>query len=167
MEESLEESFDTEKSTKKIKNKKLKYINLTICFLIVHNAGILYQKYLEKSKLGEVPCTKNIFLYFEDICLKLFIIILLCKKINIWLFICSSLYFFIGLVMSFYLIIILFDDRYRSDKNDDNGYIYLIIIYITNIAFFFFEGYLLFLCSEFIEKEKKRVYRKKFGYQNK
>ena len=166
MEESLEESFDTEKTSKKIKTKKLKYINITIFFLIIHNIGIFYQKHLEYSYL-RAPEIKNIFLYFEDICLKLFIIILLCKKNIIWLFICSSLYFFIGLVMIFYLIIILFEDKYRLDKNDDSDYIYLVIIYITNIAFFFIEGYLLFLCSEFIEKEKKRVYRKKFGYQNK
>ena len=166
MEESLEESFDTEKTSKNIKTKKVKYINLTIFFLIIHNAGIFYQKYLENSYL-RAPEIKNIFLYFEDICLKVFIIILLCKKIIIWLFICSSLYFFIGLVMIFYLIFILFEDKYRLHKNDDNNYIYLVIIYVTNIAFFFIEGYLLFLCSDFFEKEKKRVYRKKFGYQNK
>ena len=166
MDGSLEESFDTEKTSKNIKTKKLKYINLTIFFLLVHNVGIFYQKHLEYSYL-RAPEIKNIFLYFEDICLKIFIIILLCKKINIWLFICSSLYFFIGLLMSFYLTIILFDDKYRLDTKDDNDYIYLVIIYIANIALFFIEGYLLFLCSEFIEKEKKRVYRKKFGYQNK
>jgi len=166
MEESLDESLETETTSKNISNKKLKYINLTIFFLIVHNVGIFYQKYLERSYL-RAPEIKNIFLYFEDICLKIFIVFLLCKKNNIWLFICSSLYFFIGLVMSFYLIIILFDNKYHLDKNDDKDYIYFIIIYIANIVLFFFEGYLVFLCSELIEKEKRRVYRKKFGYQNK
>mgnify|MGYP006873143164 CR=1 FL=1 len=143
MEESLDESLETEKTSKNIKNKKLKYINLTIFFLIVHNVGILYQKLLENSyPYLEAPKIKNIFLCFEDICLKIFIIVLLCKKINIWLFICASLYFFIGLVMLFYLIIILFGDKDISNKNDGIDYIYFIIIYLANIALFFIEGYL-------------------------
>ena len=103
------------------------------------------------------------FLVIEDICLTIFIIILLCKINNNLIILFSLLYFIIGIVTLFYFFLNKFCDIPEDEKIENGGIIFL---YLFNSALFFFEGYLLFLCSEIMEKEKKIVNREIYGYKN-
>ena len=62
-------------------------------------------------------------------------------------------------MMILYFILNIFYLQYEK-------HIEWIVIYIINIILFFIEGYLLFSCSEIIEKEKELINREKYGYKN-
>ena len=164
MDESLNQSVSVtiKKPSKKIKRKKNKYINLTLILLIFHCISISVQKFLEKGdddKLDSPKSIKNIFLVSEDVIITIFIIIFLYKINNDLIITFSILYFLIGIVMLFYFLL---NEFYISEKTD----IYNKIIYIFNNILFIVEGYLLYLCSDLMEKEKLIVNREKYGYKN-
>ena len=166
MDESLNQSMSVKKPSKKIKKKKFKYMNLTIALLIIHCACILIQKHLEhlniESELINKRIIKDFFLAGENVGITIFIIILLCNINNNLLLLCSILYFLIGIIMIFYLII----NQFIISNNEKNSEFRFIFIYILNNILFFVEGYLIFSCSEIIEKEKMQVNREKYGYKN-
>ena len=166
MDESLNQSVSVRKPGKKIRLKKAKYTNLTILLLIIHCISILIQKHLENDKLENnktVKTTKNIFLAGENVCITIFIIILLCKINNDLIILFSILYFLIGIVMLFYIFLNRFcGSKEKTEKIDGE----ILFLYIFNNILFFIEGYLLFLCSEIMEKEKIIVNREKYGYKN-
>ena len=166
MDESLNQSVSVKKPTKKIRLKKAKYTNLTILLLIIHSSLILIQKHLEKDNYKEnkeAKLTKNAFLAGENICIAIFIIILLCKINNNLIILFSILYFLIGTVMVFYFFLNKFCGLPDEEKLKGGEIIFL---YIFNNVLFFVEGYFLFLCSEIMEKEKIIVNREKYGYKN-
>ena len=168
MDESLNQSVSVRKPGKKIRLKKAKYTNLTILLLIVHCFSILIQKHLERDNFKSnktVKITKNIFLAGENVCITIFIIILLCKINNDLIILFSILYFLIGIVMLFYIFLNRFcgpSDGEKKEKIEGE----ILFLYIFNNILFFIEGYFLFLCSEIMEKEKIIVNREKYGYKN-
>ncbi len=167
MDESLNQSVSVtvKKPSKKIKRKKNKYINLTLVLLLFHCISISIQKFLEIDKknyddpINQSKLIKNIFLVSEDVIITIFIIIFLYKINNDLIITFSILYFLIGIVMLFYFLL---NEFYISEKTD----IYNKIIYILNNILFIVEGYLLYLCSDLMEKEKLIVNREKYGYKN-
>ena len=166
MDESLNQSVSVKKPTKKIRLKKAKYTNLTILLLIILSISILIQKHLERNKNDKnynAKLIKDIFLVGENICIAIFIIILLCKINNDLIILFSILYFLIGIVMLFYFLLNKFCDLDIQEKIDD---VEIVFLYIFNNILFFIEGYFLFLCSEIMEKEKIIVNREKYGYKN-
>ena len=174
MDESLNQSLSVKKPSKKIKIKKAKYTNLTIFLLLIHCATISIQKHLENNNMEhpennkdydyDKPRTaKDIFLVAEDICLTFLIIILLCKINNNLIILFSMLYFIIGIVSVFYFFLNKFCDIPEYEKIKDGSCIFFQIL---NSCLFFLEGYILFLCSEIIEKERVLVNREIYGYKN-
>ena len=162
MEESLNQTIHSRKPSKKIKKKKLKYMNLTIFLLIIHCLYILIKNYIQYEPF-EVIDRENlniIFLCSENIAITIFIIILLCKFNNNLLFLCSLLYILIGIIMIFYFLLNLCFNLSQNEKKE-----YFFFSLINNI-FFFAEGFLLFRCSEIMEKEKEQVNREIYGYKN-
>mgnify|MGYP006873176211 CR=1 FL=1 len=159
MEESLNQTIHSRKLSKKIKKKKIKYMNLTIFLLMIHCIYILIKNYVQYGTLNKYNKINRIFLSFEDISITIFIIILLCKFNNNLLFLCSILYILIGIIMIFYFFLNLFFPLSEEDKE----HFYLNLI---NNFLFFIEGFLLFRCSEIMEREKEQVNREKYGYKN-
>ena len=122
-------NYSFKKTFKKNKEKKIKYMNLTI------------------------------FLCSENIAITIFIIILLCKFNNNLLFLCSLLYILIGIIMIFYFLL---DLCFNLSKNEKQHFFFTLV----NNSLFFIEGFLLFRCSEIMEKEKRQVNREIYGYKN-
>ena len=154
------------KPSKVIKAKKTKYINITIFLLLIHFISISIQKLLEykeinnnaEENLKRIKGIKEIFLVIEDMCLTIFIILLLCKINNDLIILFSILFFLIGILMIFYLFL------YKYYLHFKKGF--SIIKYIVNNVLFFIEGFLLYFCSNLIEKEKLEKNREKYGYKN-
>ena len=166
MDESLNQSISVKKPSKKIKQKKAKFINLTIFLLFIHSLSIYIQKHLEHQNLeskDNVKLVKDIFLVAEYICIAIFIIIHLCKINNNLLILFSILYFIVGLVILFYYLLNIFCYIPEDQKLKDGG---IIFFYLLNNVLFFIEGTLIFFCSDIIEKEKLIVNREKYGYKN-
>ena len=165
MDEIFNQSISSKKPSNKIKKKKVKYMNITIFLVIIHCVSFLIQKIMEfqyndsDSDSYRRILTKDIFLVSEDIIITIFIIKFLYKFNNNLIIIFSILYFIIGEMMILYFILNIF--YLQSEKH-----IEWIVIYIINIILFFIEGYLLFSCSEIIEKEKELINREKYGYKN-
>ena len=181
MDESLNQSvtLSIKKPSKVIKDKKVKYINITIFLLLIHFISISIQKLLEFSdfynNLSEgktdeekkiinnkkrIKAIKESFLVIEDMFITLFIILLLCKINSDIIILFSILFFLIGIVMLFYFFLYKF---YLSGLNKNLS---IIIIYIINNVLFFIEGFLLYFCSDIVEKEKLIKNREKYGYKN-
>ena len=161
MEESLNQTIHSRKPSQKIKKKKLKYMNLTIFLLMIHCLYILIKNYIQyepHKKINSKDINK-IFLCSENIAITIFIIILLCKFNNNLLFLCSILYILIGIIMIFYFLLDLY---FNLSKNDKEYFLFSLI----NNVFFFAEGFLLFRCSDIMEKEKELVNREIYGYKN-
>ena len=168
MNESLYQSVSIKKISKKIKRKKMKYRNLTLFFLIIHCMSFVLQKSLEIVNLNDdgkfdSMQVRNLFLIGENIIMTIIIFISLCYVNNNLIILFCILYFLLGLIMIFYLIVRFFINNSKDGKN--SGSIHIILNSI-NIILFFFEGILLFLCSEIMEKEQKQVNREKYGYKN-
>ena len=168
MDESLNQSvtLSIKKPSKVIKDRKTKYINFTIFLLLIHFFSISIQKLSPFIKSGEketkekIRYTKEIFLVFEDLFITIFIILLLCKINNDLIILFSILFFLIGIVMIFYLFLYKF---FLSNMEQTPN---IIIFYIVNNVLFFIEGFLLYFCSDIIEKEKLIKNREKYGYKN-
>ena len=161
MEESLNQTIHSRKPSKKIKKKKIKYMNLTIFLLMIHCLYILIKNYIqyEPSDVLESNHINKIFLCSENIVITIFIIILLCKFNNTLLFLCSLLYILIGIIMIFYFLLNL---CFNLSKNEKQHFFFTLV----NNSLFFIEGFLLFRCSEIMEKEKRQVNREIYGYKN-
>ena len=161
MEESLNQTIHSRKPSKKIKKKKIKYMNLTIFLLMIHCLYILLKNYIqyEPFDVSNINHINRIFLCSENIAITIFIIILLCKFNNNLLFLCSILYILIGIIMIFYFLLNLCFNLSENDKH------YFLFPLINNFLFFA-EGFLLFRCSEIMEKEKEQVNREIYGYKN-
>ena len=172
MDDSLYQSISVKKTSKQIKKKKVKYINLTIFFLLIHCICFVIQKLIEiisstedSENPNDINKSRNIYNYFligEDIFITLFIIISLCKINNDSIILFCLLYIVLAIIMIFYFII----DNINDNPNIINDTL-LLTFYIINIVLFLVEGILLFLCSEIMEKEKIQVKREKYGYKNK
>jgi hypothetical protein len=161
MEESLNQTIHSRKPSKKIKKKKIKYMNLTIFLLMIHCLYILIKNYIqyEPSDVLNSNHINKIFLCSENIAITIFIIILLCKFNNTLLFLCSLLYILIGIIMIFYFLL---DLCFDLSKNEKQHFFFTLV----NNSLFFIEGFLLFRCSEIMEKEKRQVNREIYGYKN-
>ena len=165
MDESLNQSISVKKPIMKIKQKKAKYLNLTIFLLIIHLVSILLQKNLEYKQLDikKTKLVKDIFLVCENICIEICIVIFLCKIKNNLILLFSILYLLIGIVMLFYFFLNKYCNIPKREKMTD---IDVIIFYLINNILFLIEGILLFFCSEIIEKAKIIANRQKYGYKN-
>ena len=166
MDESLNQSVTEKKPLKIIKHKKAKYMNFAIFLLLTHSIFLYIQKHLEFQNLEKQDKAKlinHIFLVAEHSFISIFIIILLCKINNSLLILFSILYFIVGLVMLFYFFLNKFCNIPEDEKLKDGG---ILFFYLLNNLLFFIEGYLLFICSDIIEKEKLVVNREKYGYKN-
>ena len=162
MEESLNQTIHSRKRpSKKIKKKKIKYMNLTIFLLMIHSIYFLIKNYIqyEPFDILDIKHINRIFLCFENIAITVFIIILLCKFNHNLLFLCSLLYILIGIIMIFYILLNL---CFNLSENDRHYFFFPLI----NSFLFFVEGFLLFRCSEIMEKEKKQMNREIYGYKN-
>ena len=170
MDDSLYQSMSVhKKSLKKIKHRKRKYVNLTIFLLIIHciifvvqkcSNFINYNNNNNSESIFDPKNVRNIILIVEDIFITIFLIILLCKIFNdTFIFLFSLLYFVLGIIMLIYLFIYIMKEI-RDEKK-----IFVISFYSINILLFIIESFLLFLCSEIVEKEKKREKREKLGYK--
>ena len=169
MTESLYQSVSSKKLSKKIKRKKMKYRNLTLFSLIIHCVSFVIQKSLEIGNLNDDDDQldsmkiRNLFLIGENIIMTIAIFISLCYVNNNLIILFCILYCLLGLIMLFYLIVRFF---INSNKEETKGGFIHIILNSINIILFFFEGILLFFCSEIMEKEQKQVNREKYGYKN-
>ena len=161
MEESLNQTIHSKKPSKKIKKKKIKYMNFTIFLLIIHCIYILVKNYIQYGPFDVFDSVHihRIFLCSENIAITIFIIVILYKFNNNLLFLGSILYILIGIIIVFYFLLNLF---YNFSENDKHYYFFPLI----NNFLFFFEGFLLLRCSELMEKEKKQVNREIYGYKN-
>ena len=165
VDDSLYQSISVKKPSKQIKKKKVKYMNITIFFLLIHCICFIIQKYREIEIEGDTESSNrkiyNYFLIGEDIFITLFIIISLCKINNNFIILFCLLYVLLAIIMIFYLII----NTFNTPKIIDDTFLF--VFYLINIALFLVEGILLFFCSEIMEKEKIQVKREKYGYKNK
>ena len=171
MDDSLYQSMSVhKKSLKKIKHRKRKYVNITIFLLIIHCIIFVVQKCSDyiinnNSNSGftfDSKNVRNIILIAEDIFITIFLIILLCKIFNeTFIFLFCLLYFILGIIMLIYLFIYIM----KKIREDQEKKIFVISCYSINILLFIIESFLLFLCSEIVEKEKKREKREKLGYK--
>ncbi len=164
MDESLNTSLSIKRVSIQIKEVKIRYMKLIIFLLIINSISFTIQKYPELTNNidNKVLITKNIFIFFEDIGLKIIIIYSLIKfKINI-IILCSLLYFIIGIIITFYLVFNRLVDKISEEQkiNDVS-----IIFCIFNIALYFAEGVLLVICSQLMSKEKTEKNKEKFGYK--
>ena len=161
MEESLNQTIHSRKPSKRIKKKKIKYMNLTIFLLMIHCLYILIKNYIQYKPSYKLNSNhiNRIFLCSENIAITIFIIILLCKFNNNLLFLCSLLYLIIGIIMIFYFLLNL---CFNLSENDKKHFFFTLI----NNFLFFVEGFLLFRCSEIMEKEKEQLNREIYGYKN-
>ena len=181
MDESLNQSItlSIKKPSKVIKDKKVKYTKITIFLLLIHFFSISIQKLLEYTDINiniseektdeekdiidnkkKTKAIKEIFLIIEDMFITIFIILLLCKINNDIIILFSILFFLIGIIMLFYFFLY----KYCLSRLEEN--LSIIIIYIVNNVLFFIEGFLLYFCSEIVEKEKLIKNREKYGYKN-
>ena len=163
MNDSLNQSVSVKRLSKKIKKTKVKYINFTICLLIVNFISFLLQKYPEITESDDNKITtKNIFLFLEDFGLKAFIIISLIRvKVNS-IILCSIMYFVIAIVMIFYLIFNKLSNVIPSDKKIKT---ISMVFFIFNILLFCSEGVLLAIISQLTTKEKRERNKEKYGFQ--
>ena len=161
MEESLNQTIHSRKPSKRIKKKKIKYMNLTIFLLMIHCLYILIKNYIRCKPSDKLNSNhiNRIFLCSENIAITIFIIIFLCKFNNNLLFLCSLLYLIIGIIMIFYFLLNL---CFNLSENDKKHFFFTLI----NNFLFFVEGFLLFRCSEIMEKEKEQLNREIYGYKN-
>ena len=75
-----EQSMSVKRASKKIRKVKIRYIKLTIFLLIINFIALIIQKYPEFTNGNKNEITrKNIFLIFEDLGLKIVIIISFLK----------------------------------------------------------------------------------------
>ena len=171
MDDSLYQSMSVQKkSLKKIRHRKRKYVNLTIILLIIHCIFFVVQKcsnyifnYNNNSEfIFDSKTFRNIILIAEDIFITIYLIILLCKFLNdTFIFLFCLLYFVLGIIMLIYLFIYIM----KKIRDNQEKEIIVIACYSINILLFIIESVLLFICSEIVEKEKKRKKRENLGYK--
>ena len=77
MDERLNQSMSIKRVSKRIRKVKAKYTNFTIFLLILSFIAFIIQKFPEfkDNNKDKIILTKNIFLFVEDLALKLLIII--------------------------------------------------------------------------------------------
>ena len=167
MDDSLYQSISVIKPSKHIKKKKVKYMNITIFFLLIHCIYFIIQKLIENgeenSNNNKSRKIYNFFLIGEDICITLLIVITLFKINNNFILLFCLLYIVLAIIMIFYFII---NSHLKTITPNIIANTLLFVFYIINFALFLVEAILLFLCSEIMEKEKIQVKREKYGYKN-
>ena len=171
MDDSLYQSISVIKPSKHIKKKKVKYMNITIFFLLIHCICFIIQKIIEidlgnedsENSNNKSRKIYNFFLIGEDICITLLIVITLFKINNNFILLFCLLYIVLAIIMIFYFII---NSHLKTITPNIIANTLLFVFYIINFALFLVEAILLFLCSEIMEKEKIQVKREKYGYKN-
>ena len=163
MNENFNQSMSVKRLSKKIKKIKVKYINITICLLILNFISFFLQKYPEISESkGNKLTIKNIFLLFEDFGLKAFIIVSLIRVNMNSIILFSIMYFVISLIMIFYLI---FNKLSNIIPSESKIKTISIVFFILNILLFSSEGVLLVKISQLMRKEKRERNKEKYGFQ--
>ena len=164
MDESLNQSMSIKRVSKRIRKVKVKYTNFTIFLLILSFIAFIIQKFPEfkDNNKDKIILTKNIFLFVEDLALKLLIIISLIKYKTNAVILCSFLYFIIGAVMIFYIILNQLSNLIKKEQiiKDTS-----IVMFIFNIILYFIIGFLLVLSFQLMKKEQRERMKEKYGFK--
>ena len=158
-----EQSMSVKRASKKIRKVKIRYIKLTIFLLIINFIALIIQKYPEFTNGNKNEITrKNIFLIFEDLGLKIVIIISFLKYKMDSIILCSILYFIIASIMIFYIILNKFSSSIKDEQKIED---LSIIMFISNIVLFILEGFLMVKCAQLMRKEQREKVKEKYGFK--
>ena len=154
-------SLSVKRASKKIRVEKLRYIKFTIFLLIINFIALIIQKYHEINNDAKL-IIKNIFLIFEDLGLKILIIISFIKYKMNSIILCSMLYFIIALMMVFYIFLNKFSSSINKEQKLED---ISVVMFILNIILYILEGFLMVKSSQLMGKEQKEKIKEKYGFK--